>query len=125
MAFLGQESVDAAIAARCADRQGKFWQYKHLLFANQGGRQSGAFAWSRLAEFASSLHVDIQQFTACANDRSILDAVSSETAQAYARHVKETPTLMVNGVTVMAVNDWPSVSAAIEAVLAPDAASRR
>jgi len=44
-------------------------------------------------------------------------AVSAETQQAYAKRVKETPTLMVNGVVVASVNDWQSVVAAIEAAL--------
>ena len=117
MAFLGPESVEAAIAARCAERQGQFQGYKHLLFANQGSRNSGAFGRSRLTEFANSLRVEIEQFTACRDDRSVLEAVSAETGQAYAMHVKETPTLVVNGVTVTSVNDWPSVSAAINAGL--------
>src|SRR3989344_8242580 len=36
-AFLGQESFDSAVAARCAGEQGKFWEYHNYLFENQKG----------------------------------------------------------------------------------------
>lgn len=114
MAFLGPESVDAAIAARCAGQQGKFRSYKHLLFANQGSRNSGAFNWTRLTEFAARLHLDTAVFTTCVEDSAVRDAVSAETGQAFKKRVQETPTLLVNGVRVTPVTDWQTVSAAIE-----------
>ena len=125
MAFLGPESINAAVAARCADRQGKFQAYKRLLFANQAAPESGGFDWSRLTELAGSLQLDLPQFTMCANDRSVAAAVSAETQQAYARGVKQTPTLTVSGVPVASVNDWQRVSAAIEAAMASAGAPRR
>ena len=48
-AFIGQESVDAASAARCADKQGRFWDYQAWLFANQNGENKGWFTRDRLA----------------------------------------------------------------------------
>ncbi|MGZ4158725.1 MAG: DsbA family protein, partial [Bacteroidia bacterium] len=47
-AFIGQESLDAASAARCAGDQGKFWPYHDWLFANQNGENEGQFSRDRL-----------------------------------------------------------------------------
>lgn len=33
--YLGDESVNAAVAARAAQEQGKFWEYHDLLYENQ------------------------------------------------------------------------------------------
>ena len=118
MAFMGKESVEAAISARCADRQAKFWPYKRLLYQNQAAKkESGAFSWDHLTEFATSLNLDVQQFLACVDDPSVAGGVSMETGKAYADHVTETPTLMVNGVTVRNAVSWPAVSKAIDAAL--------
>jgi len=118
MAYLGKESVEAAISARCADRQAKFWPYQRLLYENQAAkRDSGAFSWDHLTEFATGVNLDVQAFLACVDDPSVVSAVSMETGKAYADHVKETPTLMVNGVTVSNAVSWPAVSAAIDAAM--------
>ena len=43
-AFLGTESIDAAVAARCAGEQGAFWSYHDWLYANQNGENAGWFS---------------------------------------------------------------------------------
>jgi protein-disulfide isomerase len=117
MAFIGDESLGAAISARCAERQGQFWTYVDLLFANQGGNNSGAFSRDQTTQFAARVPLDIPAFSACLDDPAIERAVKVETRQAYEKGVKETPTLLVNGIKVTPVNDWPSVSAAINSAL--------
>ena len=47
-AFLGQESLDAAVAARCAGRQDAYWRYHDLVFASQQGENQGAFSTETL-----------------------------------------------------------------------------
>ncbi|MRS02476.1 disulfide bond formation protein DsbA, partial [bacterium] len=42
------ESIKAAEAAFCANDQGKFWEYRDYLFANQIGENQGAFSEKRL-----------------------------------------------------------------------------
>ena len=38
--YRGQESVDAAVAARAAQAQGKFWEYHDLLYEEQSSGYS-------------------------------------------------------------------------------------
>ena len=54
-AFLGQESVKASEAARCAADQGKFWQYHDYLFTHQNGENQGNFSSLNLKLFAKEM----------------------------------------------------------------------
>lgn len=54
-AFLGRESFDAALAARCASDQGEFWPYHDKIFDNQNGENQGAFSPENLKRFAVDL----------------------------------------------------------------------
>ena len=66
-AFLGEESIRAAEAARCAGEQGKFWEYHDYLFnyiwdnyysKNISGENVGAFSDRNLKSFAATLGLD-------------------------------------------------------------------
>jgi len=54
-AFLGDESLRAAEAARCAGDQGKFWEYHDYLFTHQNGENKGNFSNLNLKTFAKAL----------------------------------------------------------------------
>ena len=117
MAFMGSESVAAAMGARCAERQRKFWPYHDLLFAKQEGKQSGAFELGRLKAYALTLGIDMEAFSNCLADPNVEEAVHADTRRAYAMRVKETPTLLVNGTTVPSMMNWPFVAAVIDVAL--------
>jgi protein-disulfide isomerase len=123
IATIGNESLGAAIAARCADRQGKFWQYHDLLFANQAAENSGAFTRARSQQFAQSLGLDLVAFTACLDDTDVEDAVRAETLSGLSSGVAETPTLFVNGVIVKPATSSAAINAAVEAALKAGPAS--
>jgi protein-disulfide isomerase len=98
-AFLGQESIDAAVAARCAGRQdpGAYWRYHDLLFASQQGENQGAFKRENLVTLAGIAALDATAFAACLDDPAIAKAVADETARGRALGVESTPTLRVSG----------------------------
>jgi len=54
-AFLGEESLKAAEAARCAGDQGKFWEYHDYLFTHQKGENQGNFSSLNLKTYAKEL----------------------------------------------------------------------
>ena len=64
-AFLGQESRDAAEAAKCAGEQNKFWEYYDELYNNQKGENLGAFNADNLKKFASDINLNAEQFNSC------------------------------------------------------------
>ena len=98
-AFLGQESVDAAVAARCAGRNdpGAYWRYHDLLFASQQGENQGTFKRANLVTLAGIASVDPKAFTACLDDPKVAQAVTDETLAGRALGIESTPTLRVSG----------------------------
>lgn len=98
-AFLGQESVDAAVAARCAGRQapGAYWRYHDLLFVSQQGENQGTFARQNLVALAGVANLDVVAFTACLDDPAVREAVTAETTEGGALGVGSTPTTRVSG----------------------------
>lgn len=101
-AFIGQgrspdESTDAATAARCASRSGKYWEYAEYLWANQGAENSGGFRKERLDQVATAVGLDLTQFDQCLTDQSIRSSVATETSQGAALGITGTPTVFVNG----------------------------
>lgn len=96
-AFLGQESFDAASAARCAGEQGKFWDYHDKLFLSQSGENRGAFLIANLKNFAVSLGLDTQKFNECLDSGRYLSAVQKESALGRELGVSGTPSSFVNG----------------------------
>jgi protein-disulfide isomerase len=124
-AFLGQESVDAAVAAQCAGREGLFWRYHDLLFASQSGENQGAFVRDRLialAKFAGT--GDVEAFTACLDDPSVAQAVTTETEEGRGYGVDSTPTLRITGPGptqfLTGVSDLATIAAAVEKASTPE-----
>jgi protein-disulfide isomerase len=96
-AFLGDESVEAAAAARCAGRQDAYWRYHDLLFASQRGENQGAFAPENLAQLAGFADLDVDAFAACMDGREAHGAALAETEAGRALDISSTPTLHIVG----------------------------
>lgn len=97
--YLWDESLPIAEAAACAQDQGLFWDFHHLLFANQG-RFSRQQPPSRdlLREWAGTSGLDVSDFDACLDDGRVRENVRAATQDAKERlGITSTPTLLVNG----------------------------
>jgi protein-disulfide isomerase len=112
--FIGQESLDAAVAARVAeDLDGKFWDYHGLLFHNQHGENQGAFSRERLADMAVLVGLDRQAFLDGLDDAGYQAAIEAEHAEGADLGVSSTPTLFVNGELIRGVPSWDDLAAVI------------
>jgi protein-disulfide isomerase len=120
-AFLGEESIAAAAAARCAEDDGKYWQYHDYLFANQNpaGENKGWITSGRLQGYAQAVGLDLGAFNACRASPDIRAAVLSETAQGRAAGVTGTPTLSINGTLRTDIKSYDDLAAAVQAALVP------
>jgi protein-disulfide isomerase len=96
-AFLGEESGQAAGAARCAGQQGAYWRFHDLLFASQQGENQGAFAPKNLMQLAGFAGLDTQAFATCMTDGATVKAATAETEEGRKLGVESTPTLHVVG----------------------------
>jgi protein-disulfide isomerase len=117
LSFMGTESRDAAIAARCADQQSAFWPYHDLLFANQQPANTGWLTVERLKDIAAVLDLDLDAFALCMDNQAIADAVTAESGAGLNSGINETPALFVNGERVDNVMNGGAVLAAIAAAL--------
>jgi protein-disulfide isomerase len=123
-AFLGQESIDAAVAARCAGRQeaAARLRYHDALYVAQQGENQGTFVRENLVGLAQIAGVpDITAFTACLDDAAVATEVADETAAGRSVGVNSTPAIRLSGpggerVLTGWSRTWPTVRDAIEAV---------
>ena len=93
--YLGQESMDAAHAARAAGQQGKFWEYHDLLYENQG--KSGAFAQNALSGYARELGLDTERFESDFGSEEVSAAVGKDFEAGQNAGISGTPTFEING----------------------------
>lgn len=86
----------AAVSAECAGRQGRFWDYHHLLYERQQ-------AWSEgdpeklFPQYAKELKLDVAAWEACVKGGEAAAAVAKDYEEAEASLVGSTPTFFVNG----------------------------
>jgi protein-disulfide isomerase len=123
-AFLGQESTDAAVAARCAGAQDPAarLRYHDALYTFQGGENQGRFARANLLQLAEIAGVpSATAFTACLDDPAVAKAVADETKAGRTVGVNSTPTLLLRGPggerLLAGFNQtWPKLRDALEAI---------
>ena len=118
LTIIGPESVQAAIGARCAAEQDRFWDYHGVLYANMAPENSGAITRDRLVAFADKLGLDGAAFTACLDSGHVSTDVATESASASSRF-NSTPTLEFgNGDVISGVPAWETLAAKIDALVA-------
>jgi protein-disulfide isomerase len=94
------ESIKAAEAAYCANDQGKFWEYRDYVFANQNGENQGAFSEKRLLAFAESLSLDMDTFTTCLTSAEHYQDVMDANDFATSSGINQTPSFTIDGTLV-------------------------
>jgi protein-disulfide isomerase len=123
-AFLGQESIDAAVAARCAGQQEPAVQlrFQDALYTLQEGVNQGRFARENLVQMAELVGVpDTAAFTACLDDPAVAGAVAAETQAGREAGIEATPTIRLSGPGGELLlrgfsQNWPKLRDAVEQV---------
>ena len=113
-AFLGPESERAAVAAECANEQGKFWQFYGYLYSNQKGENHGQFSDPNLETFAKNLGLTMAMFTPCFKSSATQAMVTAETKAGQSYGVASTPTIFVNGTPITGLATLFDYSAAFD-----------
>ena len=114
------ESQQSANASMCAAEQGRFWDYHDMLYANFQGANQGNFSNRRLAAFAESLGLDMEQFNTCFRENRYRDQIEQDRATAQSYAVSGTPSVFVNGQRVgqpQRVPTFEEIQQAVEAAL--------
>ncbi len=91
--YRGQESVDAAVAARAAQAQGGFWEYHDLLYDSQ----FSGYSDENLVALARRAGLDTQQFENDYDNVRYERLVRADFQKGLDLGVNGTPTFFING----------------------------
>lgn len=111
----------AAVAARCAGEQGKFWAFRDAVFADQAQLASDPYD-----ALAGKLGLDVAKFTACRRDVRQDSYVREDLAMARRDGITSTPSFMLGrvvdgelqGETFSGAKSFEEIAAKIDALLA-------
>ncbi len=118
MAFLGPESTSAGEASLCAAEQGKFWEYRDVLYKNQVSEHNvGNFNDENLLKFAKSIGLDGSKFSECVSADKYVDQINGARSFAESYGIGSTPTFVVNGEMIRGARQYAEFSTVINNAL--------
>lgn len=121
LAFLGEESTNAALAANCAADQGKFWEYHDALFTVEtldNKENSGNLNKDLFLAIADKLGMDKSAFESCFDSKKYAGEVDSDMAEAQNDLSKlSTPSTLVNGELVQGAVPYEALAGVIDKYL--------
>ncbi len=88
---------NGANAARCAEDQGKFWEYKMALYAQQDNWAGQTDPKPAFLAYAKQLGLDEAAFSTCYDSRKDDSKVMDSVADGDKNSVNATPTVFING----------------------------
>ena len=102
----------AAEAARCANEQGKFWEYHDYIFNNQSD-----ISVSALKQYAAALNLNTEKFNSCLDSGKYASAVQKDLQEGTALGVSGTPTSFINGKSIVGAVPYETFVQEIESAL--------
>jgi len=108
--YRGQESVNAAVAARAAQGQGKFWEYHDLLYEEQ----SSGFSDENLIALAKKAGLDVQRFEIDYKSARYAGLVRADFEKGQSIGVNGTPTFFINDRVLVGLQPLEVLEGAIE-----------
>lgn len=112
---LWPQTVIATEAALCAADQGKFFEYKHALYENQGQL---AFAEGPLTDLAATLDLNRNSFAQCLSSGAHRAEVETARITAANRGIQSTPIFVINNQRVEGNQPYEVFKGIIEQELA-------
>lgn len=103
------EAMTAAVAARCAQNQGLFWEYHDFLFENQDQLDRQLYT-----EIAQKLDLDIRLFDQCLDDKAPIERIGATMDEAGAMQVSGTPHFLINGHRLDYAGDYTDFALLVE-----------
>ena len=108
-------------AARCAERQGRFWSYYELAFRQA---RQGQVPTDLDDEVAKALELDTAAFARCMKRRETRRAVDAERAAARRLGIRHTPSLLLGGRLYTGTKSFDELSSLIDRELMPGVLGR-
>ncbi|HLD88762.1 MAG TPA: thioredoxin domain-containing protein, partial [Candidatus Nanoarchaeia archaeon] len=108
-----ENAFNSALAADCANEQGKYWEYHDKLFGNQQSLDKDS-----LKKYAKDLSLDTTKFNNCLDTEKYKDEVNKDQADGTAAGVSGTPSFFINGKLLVGAQPFSSFKTAIDNALA-------
>ncbi|MFH0951372.1 MAG: thioredoxin domain-containing protein [bacterium] len=105
-----EDSIALAMAAHCADDQGKFWAMHDQLYEKYSPELAADV--NNLVTIAQQIGLDVDELTKCITDQKYLDKIENDFVDAQSLGVLGTPTWFVNGQKmegVVTLAEWESI----------------
>jgi len=99
----------AAEAGECALSQGKFWEYKELLFKNQS-----ALSVEDLKKYAVDLGLDAEKFNKCLDTDETRKEVEEDLKEGREANIEGTPSFLINGELLVGAQPFSAFQKVIE-----------
>lgn len=112
--YQGQESIDAALAARAAQAQGAFWEYHDLVYENQSSGNSGGYNEESLTALAEEAGLDVGRFREDLKGARYEDVVQEDFREGQDLGVSGTPAFFINGRVLVGLQPLETFERAIE-----------
>ncbi len=112
--YQGRESVTAALAARAAQAQGRFWEYHDLIYANQSSGNSGGYNEESLTALAEEAGLDVDRFREDLEGARYDDAVQADFREGQDLGISGTPTFFINDRALVGLQPLATFEEAIE-----------
>ncbi len=112
--YQGQESLDAALAARAAQAQGAFWEYHDLVYENQSSGNSGGYNEESLTALADEAGLDVERFEEDLKSARYEGVVQSDFREGQDLGISGTPTFYINGRVIVGLQTLETFERAIE-----------
>ncbi len=111
------EAQPAALAARCAGEQGKFWEFHDKIFQNQATLSADSYE-----QWAKELKINETQFNSCVTSKKYLDVVQANSSEGAQYGVNGTPSFFVGkadgkGTLIVGAQPYSVFKQAIEGLL--------
>ncbi|MFH1427150.1 MAG: thioredoxin domain-containing protein [Patescibacteria group bacterium] len=106
------ESFQAAVAARCAYAQEKFWPYHDLLFASKQNYNKDFFI-----KLAKEIGLSLNNFTLCLDDVKTYQQIENNILEAQALNINGVPFIYINDQEIMGETSLAELEKIINAEL--------
>lgn len=110
---LGDVSRLLAEASECGGEQGRFWELRRLIYANQGTLY-GATGFDSLQPYVQQLGLDQDAFRQCLAGGDYRAQVEADYAAAQSEGVFSRPVIDVNGRRIAGAQPFATFQAAID-----------
>jgi protein-disulfide isomerase len=107
---INSPSFQAALAGRCAQEQGKFWEYHDLLYSTNGD-----FRPTTLLNLADKAKINKQLFAGCLKSEKAKNLILANIQEANALGIQGIPFVYINDKDVMGQGDISEIEAIIKA----------